>query len=123
MTDAVIWTRGKGITHLEKLPGYVRSEALAINNAGIVVGMIDGPHASATGPNAFVYEKGRLRIFNEFGPSFARPTAINDAGQVAGDLDKEDVGRVDAGGSKAAGPEKACASGRAEVSGDTALSP
>lgn len=107
VTDAVIWTRGKGITHLEKPPGYQRSEALAINNAGVVVGMIDGPHGSATGPNAFVYEKGRLRLLNEFGSAFTSATAINDAGQVAGDLDKEDVSRVDAGSSKAAGPEKA----------------
>ena len=69
--------------------------------------MIDGPHGSATGPHAFVYEKGRLRLLNEFGPALTSATAINDAGQVAGDLDKENVGPVDAGSSKAAGPKKA----------------
>jgi uncharacterized membrane protein len=98
LTDAVIWTRGMGITHLEKPKGYVRSEARAINNAGVVVGMIDGPHGSEIGPNAFVYEKGRFRLMNEYGPALTSATAINDAGQVAGDLEKEDPAGVDPDG-------------------------
>jgi uncharacterized membrane protein len=100
LTDAVIWTREKGITHLEKPKGYVKSEANAINNNDVVVGMVDGPNGSPIGPNAFVYEKGRLRIINEFGPAFTIATAINDAGQVAGVLDKEDAAGADAGGAK-----------------------
>ena len=80
----MIWTREKGIIRLEKPKGYVKSEANAINNAGVVVGMVDGPNGSPIGPNAFVYEKGRLRIINECGPAFTIATAINDAGQVAG---------------------------------------
>ena len=96
LTDAVIWTRGAGITRLEKPKGYVRAEANAINNAGVVVGMIDGPGGSAIGPNAFVYEKGRLRVIDECGPAFTSATAINDAGQVAGVLDKEDAEGADA---------------------------
>ena len=85
-----------GITRLEKPKGYVRSEANAINNAGVVVGMIDGPGGSAIGPNAFVYEKGRFRVIDECGPAFTSATAINDAGQVAGVLDKEDATEADA---------------------------
>jgi probable HAF family extracellular repeat protein len=99
-TDAVIWMRGKGLTRLEKPKGYVKSEANAINNAGVVVGMLDGPNGSAIGPNAFVYENGRLRIINEFGPAFVIATAINDAGQIAGVLDKEDGEKADAGEEK-----------------------
>jgi uncharacterized membrane protein len=79
-----------GITQLDKPKGYVRSEANAINNAGVVVGMVDGPAGSTIGPNAFVYEKGRFRVIDECGPAFTSATAINDAGQVAGVLDKED---------------------------------
>jgi uncharacterized membrane protein len=91
LTDAAIWKRGVGITRLEKPKGYVLSAANAINNAGVVVGMVDGPHGSPIGPNAFVYEKGRIRLLDEFGPAFTNATAINDAGQVTGDLDKEDA--------------------------------
>ena len=96
LTDAVIWTREMGIAHLEKPKGYVRSAAYAINNAGVVVGMVDGPNGSAIGPNAFVYEKGRLRVIDECGAAFTSATAINDAGQVAGVLDKEDAAGADA---------------------------
>jgi probable HAF family extracellular repeat protein len=100
MTHAVIWARGKGITRLEKPKGYVKSEANAINNAGVVVGMVDGPNGSPIGPNAFVYEKGRLRIIDECGPAFGIATAINDAGQVAGIIDKEGAAGGDAPGAK-----------------------
>jgi hypothetical protein len=96
LTHAVIWTRGKGINRLEKPKGYVKSEANAINNAGVVVGMVDGPNGSPIGPNAFVYEKGRLRVIDECGPALTIATAINDAGQVAGVLDKEDAAGADA---------------------------
>ena len=89
-----------GIAHLEKPKGYVRSEAYAINNAGVVVGMVDGPGGSAIGPNAFVYEKGRLRVIDECGAAFTIATAINDAGQVAGVLDKEDAAGADANASQ-----------------------
>jgi uncharacterized membrane protein len=95
---AVIWTRGVGVTRVEEPKGYVRSEANAINNSGVVVGMVDGPHGSAVGPNAFVYENGRLRVIDECGPTFTGATAINDAGQVAGVLDKEDAEGADARG-------------------------
>jgi uncharacterized membrane protein len=101
LTHAVIWKRGVGMTQLEKPAGYERSEANAINNAGVVVGMIDGPRGSAIGPNAFVYEKGRLRVLSECGPAFTGANAINDADQVAGIVEKEE----DAAKADARGPE------------------
>ncbi len=87
---AVVWTREAGIQALAEPAGYVRSEASAVNNAGVVVGMIDGPGGSKIGPNAFVYESGRLRLLDEAGPDFTVATAINDQGQVAGVLEKEE---------------------------------
>ena len=70
MTHAVIWSREKGLTQLEKPAGYVRSEALSVNNEGVVVGMVDGPGGSHIGPNAFVYENGRFRLFERSRPRF-----------------------------------------------------
>jgi uncharacterized membrane protein len=89
-THAVVWSRSGGIRRPAEPAGYVRSEALAINNHGVVVGMIDGPNGSQVGPNAFVYEEGRLRILEEGGPNFGSATAINDRGQVAGILEKKE---------------------------------
>jgi uncharacterized membrane protein len=88
LTHAVIWSRETGQKQLEKPQGYVRSEALAVNNEGIVVGMVDGPGGSKIGPNAFVYEQGRLRLLEEGGPSFASAQAINDHRQVTGVFEK-----------------------------------
>ena len=96
LTHAAIWKRGVGIIRRKEPKGYVRSEASAINNAGVVVGMVDGPAGSAIGPNAFVYEKGRLRVIDECGAAFVTAKAINDAGQVAGVLDKEEATGSDA---------------------------
>jgi uncharacterized membrane protein len=87
---AAIWTRQEGSRVLGEPPTYVRSEAHAVNNEGVVVGMIDGPGGSKIGPNAFVYEAGKLRVLDEGGPDFADATAINDHGQVAGVLEKEE---------------------------------
>jgi uncharacterized membrane protein len=90
LTHAMIWTREGGCTPIEEPKGYVRSEAGAINNAGVVVGMVDGPYGSEVGPNAFVYQRGRLRLIDEGGPTFTAAVAINDQGQVAGVMEKED---------------------------------
>jgi len=90
LSHAAIWTRDGGYKQFEKPAGYVRSEANAINNAGVVVGMADGPGGSETGPNAFVYEQGRLRLLDEAGPTFTAATALNDQGQVAGVLEEEE---------------------------------
>jgi uncharacterized membrane protein len=90
LTHAVVWSRQDGAKLLAEPAGYVRSEALAINNQGVVVGMVDGPNGSKIGPNAFVYEEGRLRVLSEGGPAFTSATAINDRGDVAGIVEKSD---------------------------------
>jgi uncharacterized membrane protein len=89
-THAVVWSRSGGLRLLAEPEGYVRSEALAINNHEVVVGMVDGPRGSKIGPNGFVHEAGRLRILDEGGPNFASATAINDRGEVAGVLEKDE---------------------------------
>src|SRR5262249_56518739 len=91
-THAVVWSRSGGLRLLAEPEGYVRSEALAINNHEVVVGMVDGPRGSKTGPNGFVYEGGRLRILDEGGPNFASATALNDRGEVAGGLGEGEKG-------------------------------
>ena len=90
VTHAVAWSKSGGIRLLPEPERYIRSEALAINNHGVIVGMIDGPGGSSIGPNAFAYEEGRLRILDEGGPRFASATAINDRGQVAGVLEEKE---------------------------------
>jgi probable HAF family extracellular repeat protein len=91
LAHAVIWTRAEGTKRLEKPPGFAQSEANAINESGVVVGMVDGPHGSPIGPHAFVYENGKLRLIDECGPDFTAATAINDHGQVSGVLEKVDA--------------------------------
>ncbi len=90
LTHAVLWTRAEGCRTVVEPKGYVRSEANAINNDGAVVGLVDGPAGSKIGPNAFVFEAGRLRLIDEGGPAFTTATAINDQGQVAGVLEKDE---------------------------------
>ncbi|MFO0953203.1 MAG: hypothetical protein U0835_19020 [Isosphaeraceae bacterium] len=69
-------------------PEYVTGEALAVNNAGVVAGTVDGPGGSPIGPNAFVHEGGKLRLVDEGGPNFSSATALNDNGQIAGVLEE-----------------------------------
>jgi uncharacterized membrane protein len=88
---AAVWSRADGYKELKEPPGYVRSEANAVNNLGDVVGMVDGPPGSDTGPNAFIYEKGRLRLlFDEADSLFDTATAINDHREVAGVLEEKE---------------------------------
>jgi uncharacterized membrane protein len=89
-TSAVVWTRDEGARVLDLPTGYVRAQADAVNNAGVVVGMIDGPNGSKTGPNAFAYEKGKVRIITQGKLPLTAATAINDRGQVAGVLEQDD---------------------------------
>jgi uncharacterized membrane protein len=105
MTHAVVWSRSGGLRRLPEPTGYVKSEALAINNAGVVVGMIDGPAGSPIGPNAFVSEGGRLRILAEGGPNLGSATAINDRGQVAGVLEPKEEPVPPAGAARKEGPK------------------
>ncbi len=90
LPHAVAWSRSGGLRRLAEPKSYVQSEALAIDNRGVIVGMIDGPHGSKIGPNAFAEEDGRLRILDEGGPKFASATAINDRGQVSGVFEEKE---------------------------------
>jgi uncharacterized membrane protein len=83
-THAVVWTRKGGVRLMAKPKGYVRSEANAVNNLGVAVGMADGPPGGKLGPNAVVFEGETVRVVTEGGPNFAAANAINDRGQVAG---------------------------------------
>ena len=87
---AVVWTQGQGLQTLKPPPGFQHAQATAVNNAGAVVGQIDGPHGDLPGPRAFVYEAGKLRILSEGGPDFVWATAVNDQRQVAGVLEEEE---------------------------------
>ena len=90
-THAAVWTEAKGVVPIPEPAGYNRSEVGAINNLGLVVGMIDGPAGTPVIPHAFVFEDGQLRIIDEGGPNFAAATTINDAGQVSGNFEKEET--------------------------------
>lgn len=90
LTHAMLRTRKGSAQEIKEPEGYLRSEASAINNEGVVVGMVDGPNGSKTGPRPFVYENGRVRLMDEGGPAFTAATAINDHGQVSGVMEKED---------------------------------
>ena len=90
LMHAVLWSRAAGYKQLDKPKDYVRSEALAINNEGVVVGMIDGPHGSKVEPKGFVYRDGQIRLIDEGGPNLVSATAINDHDQVAGVVEKDD---------------------------------
>jgi uncharacterized membrane protein len=87
LPHAAVWTREKGVELIAEPKGYVKSEANAVNNRGLVVGMVDGPAASKVGPNAFAYRDGKLRILNEGGPNFGGANAVNDSDQVAGAME------------------------------------
>ncbi len=89
-THAIIWNRKDGCFEIEAPKDYTRNEALAINNEGVVVGMMDGPHGSKILPRAFVYEDGKIRPLQEGGPTFVSATAINDQKQVTGVFEKDE---------------------------------
>lgn len=87
---AIVWAGDQGVKVIDPPAGFVHAQATAVNNAGAVVGQVDGPHGHLPGPRAFIYENGKLRILDEGGPDFIWATAINDAGQVSGVLEKEE---------------------------------
>lgn len=89
-TRAVVWSRGGGMRTIEAPKGFVRGEALAVNEADAVVGFVDGPGGSDIGPRAFVDEKGDFRLIDSERPGLVLTIAqaINDRGQVAGVAEK-----------------------------------
>lgn len=89
-SDAVVRDRAGDMRLIPKPEGYTRAEANAVNNAGVVVGMIDGPRGSEIGPRGFAFEAGALQILDSGGLPLTAATAINDRRQVAGVLEKEE---------------------------------
>jgi len=90
LVHAVVWTREDGVRLLDKPPGFVRSEALDVNNSGVVVGSLDGPNGSPIGPNGFAFSVGKLRVLTQDKLPFTGATAINDRGQVVGNVEQDE---------------------------------
>lgn len=89
---ATIWTRPNGLERLSEPTGFDRSEAAAVNNAGVVIGMLEVPADSELGPAAFVYRNHRMSLIaTGDGPRLGAATAINDRGEVAGVLEEPEV--------------------------------
>jgi uncharacterized membrane protein len=92
MPRAAAWDRDGGLRQLQEPEGYVKSEATSVNNAGVVVGMVDGPGGSDIYPRGFIFSGGQLTLIEEGSPVFASAAAINDRGQVAGIIEEEEPG-------------------------------
>lgn len=69
------------VTDLGVLPGHARSEAVAINNLGQVVGFSLVP--GTTDYRAFLFSNGRLQDLGTAGWEASVAADINDAGQIA----------------------------------------
>ena len=87
---AVVWTRDGGHRQLEEPEGYAKSEASAVNDSGMVVGMVDGPSGSDIYPRGFIYQDEKMTLIPEGDPVFAAATAVNGRGQVAGVVEEAD---------------------------------
>ncbi|WP_165246254.1 HAF repeat-containing protein [Paludisphaera soli] len=88
---ALIWSPEAGVLKLPIPAGFEHGQATGVNNAGAVVGQVDGPHGRLPGPRAFVYEDGKLRLLDEHGPNLVWATVINDAGQISGVLEEPEI--------------------------------
>ena len=74
---AVLWQPDGGQLRLELNQDYIQSAtALAINNVGQIVGMVDGI--------PFIYDDGDFELIGFPGSQVGRATSVNDRGQVAG---------------------------------------
>ena len=77
---AFLWQNGK-MTNLGTLRGYrARSDAVAVNNRGQVIGV----SFSANWGHGFLWQKGKMTDLGTLGGDQVYPVAINDAGQVVG---------------------------------------
>jgi probable HAF family extracellular repeat protein len=84
---AFLWINGtNAAVDLQTLPGDLFSQAFAINQDGVVVGVSFG---GANGSHAFIYENGQMTDLNSIlgtgnGDIFRSAQDINDAGQITG---------------------------------------
>lgn len=90
VSHAVTWSRKGGYRLIPEPKGYVTSEALAVNNAGIIVGTVDGPAGSKTLPRGFAEIDGKFTFIKDAGPNLVSATAINDENQVSGVMEMDD---------------------------------
>lgn len=86
---AVVWSDKRGFEDIGVLPGTRSSQALAINNAGLVVGVSDEPGPEG-GPQAFVWKDGKLAPLAMPKVIVSYAYAVNDNGQIAGFCGRED---------------------------------
>jgi uncharacterized membrane protein len=76
---AVVWTDKDGLKEIGLLPNTRTSKALAINNAGLVVGVAEEPI-----PRGFTYQNGKLAALEMPRVVVSAAYAINEKGQIAG---------------------------------------
>lgn len=83
---AFLYSGGR-MTDLGVLPGFQQSSAVAINNAGQIVGSVQSGSLVSSNSNShgFLYSGGVMRDIGTLsGGNFVVPFAINNAGQVVG---------------------------------------
>ena len=85
---AVVWTEKEGMKDIGVLPNTRTSQALAINNAGFVVGF-SGEPGPWGGPQAFVYQNGKLAALKMPRVVVSYAYALNEKGQIAGYCGRE----------------------------------
>ncbi len=86
---AFLYSNGQ-VTDLGSVPGFVYSSGDGINNAGQVVGQLEGTDAHYGYNEAFVYSNGQMTDLNNLidpslGITLTDAVAINDKGQIAAD--------------------------------------
>jgi probable HAF family extracellular repeat protein len=75
---------GAGLHSLGSLPGLPNSQALSINNKGVIAGRSYGAGEDQD-LRAFVWDRGAMRDIGTLGGTSAEAFGINDAGSIAGD--------------------------------------
>lgn len=92
LKHAVLRTKEAGCQRIEEPKGFVQSEALDINNDGVIVGTIEKEVAKnkELEPHAFVIIKGQLQLIEGGGPNFISANSINDRWEITGTFERDD---------------------------------
>jgi chitinase len=77
----MLLSKGKESLTTINYPGAQATSAVAVNNAGTVVGYYD---INDTGPHAFLYQNGNFTNIDYAGSNYTAATAISNFGVVAG---------------------------------------
>jgi probable HAF family extracellular repeat protein len=80
-SSAFIYSNGV-VTDLGSLPGYPRTQAIAINDHGEIVGV--AADANGGNPRAFLYSNGLMTDLGTFGYYDVAVSGINNSGQIIG---------------------------------------